>query len=104
MIFIFSATTHADEMSLSEFQSKISVIHSHAWFKGFFYTGSDDKYHYFTEEWDFKIDPKYKVKKDQLSLTVEFYLGERKLGFSPIEGYGYKVFFDIDGRKYFIWE
>ena len=104
IIFISSATAYADEVSLSEFREKICVIHSHAWFKGFFYLGSDDKYHYFTEEWDYKVNPKYKIKKDQAMLSVEFPLGEKKLGFSPIEGYGYKIFFIIDGREYFIWE
>ena len=39
-----------------------------------------------------------------INLAVEFSLGEKKLGFSPIEGYGYKAFFVTGGRKYCRWE
>jgi len=103
-ILIFSATAYAEEVSLNEFQNKVGVIHSHAWFKGFYYLGSDDKFHYFTEEWDYRVDPEYKIAKDKIKLAVGFSLGEKKLGFSPIEGYGYKVFFVTAGKKYFRWE
>ncbi len=91
-------------MSLSEFQDKVSVIHSHKWFKGFFYFGSDENFHYFQEEWDYRVDPKYKIDKDKVELTIEFPLKEKKLKFSPIEGYGYKVFFITGGRTYYVWE
>ena len=103
-VFSFALTSHAEEVSLSEFQQKVGMLHSSPTFKGYFYLGTDDRFHYFTEEWDYKIDPEYEVKKSEVDLAVEFPLGERKLGFSPIEGDSYKVFFVTGGHKYFMWE
>lgn len=93
-----------EELSLDKFKNKVSIINSHAWFKGKFYLGSDNKFHYFTEEWDYQKDPKYKIAKEKLDLTIEFLFGKKKLGFSPIEGYKYKIFFVIGENKYFIWD
>ncbi len=106
-IFVFFFSTNAiavEEVGINEFLNKVGIVHSHVWFKGFYYTGSDDIFHYFTEEWDYKSDPEYKIAKDKINLTVNFPLGEKRLGFSSIEGYGYKVFFVGGGREYFMWE
>lgn len=104
LLFVPSSAYAFEELRLEEFQQKVSIINSHAWFKGNFYLGSDEKLHYFTEEWDYQNDPKYKIAREKLDLNIVFPFGKKKLGFSPIKGVKYKILFIIGKHKYYIYE
>jgi len=103
-LFIMSSPAYAKEVNMSEFQKAADTINSHAWFKGFFYIGSDDKFHHFVEKWDYIIDPEYEVSKGSLELAGEFNLGENEVRFSSYEVTGNRVLFTIGEKTYYISE
>ena len=100
----FSSSAYAGELNLNEFQKTIDMLHSHAWFKGYFYTGSDGTYHHFIEKWDYKIDPEFKISKSKLNIANEFKLGEKEVAFSLFKNESGRYLFKIGDKVYYLWE
>jgi dihydrofolate reductase len=45
------------------------ILNSSATFKGYFYKGSDDEYHYFVSKWDLQKDHYFKISASELSIN-----------------------------------
>lgn len=93
-----------EELSVLDFQSRVDTMHSHAWFKGFYYLGSDEHFHHFIEKWDFRLDPKYEVARDVLEVAGVFQAGLKEARFSSFESASNQVLFTIGERLFYLCE
>jgi len=51
------------------------ILNSSPTFKGYFYVGSDNSFHYFVSKWSYENDKYFKIKKTTLRLVNEQRLG-----------------------------
>jgi hypothetical protein len=51
---------------------KAFILNSSPTFRGYYYIGSDKKYHYFVSKWRFKQDEEFKLPVDKLSINNEY--------------------------------
>ena len=55
------------------------ILNSSATFKGYYYKGSDNDYHYFESKWDFQKDNDFKIPVDKISIkdNYKFKFGDK---------------------------
>lgn len=61
------------------------LINSVSTFKGYFYVGSDDSFHYFFAKWDFKTDKLFKFTKTDLIVNEPYRFGYNETKVSLIQ-------------------
>jgi len=61
------------------------LINSVSTFKGYFYNGSDDTFHYFIAKWDLKKDRCFKIAKNDLIIIKPFRFGNIGIKVSMIQ-------------------
>ncbi len=61
------------------------LINSVSIFKGYFYVGSDDTFHYFTAKWDLKKDKCFKLTKSDLIVNEPYRFGNNETKVSLIQ-------------------
>ncbi len=74
------------------------VLNSSATFKGYYYKGSDNNYHYFKSKWDFQRDKNFKIPITKLTITNNF---KGKLGDTEMRIDLFKVNNEIFGHNEF---
>jgi hypothetical protein len=57
------------------------ILNSSAIFKGYYYKGSDNDYHYFESKWDFQKERDFKIPIDKFAIdnNYKFKFGDREL-------------------------
>ncbi len=57
------------------------IINSSPTFKGYYYKGSDDSYHYFESKWDFRKDNYFKIPIGKMKIEdrYKFRFGDKEL-------------------------
>ena len=76
------------------------LINSVSTFKGYFYVGSDESFHYFNAKWDLKNDKYFRFSKNDLIVKEEFDYGTTEIKVSMIQSvaeFGYN-----DSNKLYI--
>ena len=76
------------------------LVNSVSTFKGYFYFGSDESFHYFTAKWDFKKNRYFKISKSDLILIEPLGFGTKEIKVSLIQSdtvFGYN-----DSNKLYI--
>ncbi len=48
------------------------IMNSSSTFKGYFYQGSDNEFHYFVSKWDFEKDTYFRLKKEDLNIDTPY--------------------------------
>ncbi len=61
------------------------LINSVSTFKGYFYVGSDDTFHYFTAKWDLKRDKFFKLTKNDLMVNEPCRFGDNETNVSLMQ-------------------
>ncbi|TPN84745.1 hypothetical protein [Aquimarina algicola] len=54
------------------------ILNSSKSFRGYFYKGSDQDYHYFASKWDFESDNLFKMKKEDLKIESTYQFGKKE--------------------------
>lgn len=83
LILIIIGLTSCDnykEIKNEELKSAF-ILNSSATFKGYYYKGSDNDYHYFESKWDFEKDRDFKIPIDKFSIenNYKFKFGDKEL-------------------------
>ncbi len=84
--------------------SQAFIVNSSPTFQGYHYRGSDDQYHYFSSQWKYGADRKFKIKIDDLDVQKTFSVDEPKLRIFLYEmpDKELEVFAEFDGRKIYM--
>lgn len=79
-LFIFSSCLTIDYELIEEDKVIYAFgANSSPTFKGYFYQGSDEEFHYFIEKWKFESDQFFKFKTEDLKLSILFNFGEKEI-------------------------
>ena len=55
------------------------ISNSSSTFKGYYYLGSDPKFHFFVSKWDYEKDTQFKLKKSDLVILFPHKYGEKEI-------------------------
>lgn len=90
LILILICLTSCDkykEIKNEELKSAF-ILNSSATFKGYYYKGSDNDYHYFESKWDFQKDRDFKILVDKFVIenNYKFKFGDDELRIDLFKG------------------
>ena len=72
ILILTSCTTENYELIEGDNVSSAFILNSSPTFKGYFYKGSDEDFHYFVCKWKYFVDKNFKMYKDDLMLYCSF--------------------------------
>jgi hypothetical protein len=61
------------------------ILNSSPTFKGYFYQGSDDDFHYFISKWKYSGNKAFKINSKELTVISPFEFNSKEVGVSPIK-------------------
>ena len=67
-VLIVSCNRSYERINTDEVQSAF-ILNSSPTFKGYYYQGTDNEFHYFVSKWDLKKDILFKLKKEDLLIN-----------------------------------
>lgn len=70
LLFIFFLTGFTSSFQEEKIETAFK-LNSSSTFKGYFYLGSNDKFHFFTEKWDYSKDRNFKINKLEMPINFE---------------------------------
>lgn len=76
-----------NEYKLVEKQNLKNVffINSHAFFEGYYYQGSDEKFHYFISKWKIQKDRKFKLRVKDIHIKKTFDFKQNEVRISSLK-------------------
>lgn len=79
------------------------ALNSSPTFKGYFYEGSDQEYHYFISKWDYEKDAYFKIPISELNISPDFKFdkGQNELRVDLIAG-NHKLFAKNEFYKLYV--
>jgi hypothetical protein len=90
-VLIVSCNRPYERINTDEVQSAF-ILNSSPTFKGYYYQGTDNEFHYFVSKWDLKKDILFKLKKEDSIFKPE------RLGFRNWCKTDFTAAVDIGGR------
>ena len=82
--------------------NKVFLVNSVSLFKGYFYQGSDNEFHYFISKWDYQKDRYFKLKTNDLNISKPYRFKIKEIRVSTM--ISKTEFGDNDSGKLFIAE
>lgn len=79
-ILCLTSCDNYKEVKSEELRSAF-ILNSTPTFKGYYYKGSDNNYHYFESKWDFQKDRDFKIPIDKFAIESDykFKFGDKEL-------------------------
>ncbi len=78
------------------------LLNSSRTFRGYFYVGSDESFHYFYENWSLKKDKYFKISKNNLHVHYSFNKDEDAIPITLLEKHEATVFADNEHYTIYI--
>lgn len=96
-LFLISCRNTYEEIDKNKIQYAFTLNSSQT-FNGYYYQGSDDRFHYFISKWDLKKDNYFKIRKGDLQIKspYKFEMKELRIGlFETEEKFGSNEYYEL---------